>query len=221
MPDAPPPGALITFEGIDGTGKSTVVADIGRWLEKEGVKAAVQREPTTSWVGEAVRRSHVTRADPLTHTFLFLADRAQHTVFMRSQLAMGVAIVCDRYFDSTVAYQGAALADSLRSAGLDPLKWIRALHDPWALVPDLTLLFVDEPARCVERVKAARGHTSFFEEAPFLSAVQENYRELAAAEPQRFRVFESSDLDDLKSRSRSAVEDLLRSRGLLKAKATP
>src|SRR3989442_1045538 len=153
-------GALVTFEGIDGTGKSTLVAELGRWLEREHVKAALQREPTTSWVGEAVRRSHVTKADPLTHTFLFLADRAQHTAFMRAQLAMGIAIVCDRYFDSTVAYQGAALGEWLRAAGHDPLKWVRALHDPWVLVPDLTILLVDDPDRCVARVRAARGHTS-------------------------------------------------------------
>lgn len=214
-------GVLITVEGIDGTGKSTIVGEIGRWLEREHVKAAVQREPTTSWVGEAVRRSHVTKADPLTHTFLFLADRAQHTAFMRAQVAMGVAIVCDRYFDSTVAYQGAALRDALGSAGLDPLKWVRALHDPWVLVPDLTILLVDDPARCVARVKAARGHTTIFEDAEFLSSVQENYRKAAAAEPQRFRVLESSDLDDLQAQSKAAVDGLLRARGLLQAPATP
>lgn len=221
MADQARRGALITFEGIDGTGKSSAVADLGRWLEREGVRAAVQREPTTSWIGEAVRRSHVTRTDPLTHAFLFLADRAQHTAAMREEIGMGAVIVCDRYFDSTVAYQGAALAGTLAAAGLDPVSWVRSLHDPWVLIPDLTVLLVDDPARCVERVKASRGHTTLFEDADFLGKVQENYRRLASAEPGRFRLIESGDLDEIKSKSRSAIEEFLRSRGLLKAKPAP
>lgn len=219
MADQARKGALITFEGIDGTGKSSVVAELGRWLEKEGVRAAVQREPTTSWIGEAVRRSHVTRTDPLTHAFLFLADRAQHTAAMREEIGMGAVIVCDRYFDSTVAYQGAALAGAL--GAVDPVSWIRSLHEPWVLLPDLTVLLADDPARCVERVKSSRGHTTLFEDAAFLGKVQANYRRLAAAEPDRFHVMEGGDLDEIKSKSRSAIEEFLRGRGLLKAKAAP
>lgn len=214
-------GALITVEGIDGTGKSTVVAALGRWLASEGVKAAVQREPTSSWLGEAVRRSHTARVDPLTHMFLFLADRSHHTAAMRQELAMGAVILCDRYFDSTVAYQGASLSEPLAAAGLDPLKWIRGLHEPWLLLPDLTLLIVDDPARCVERVKSARGKTALFEETTFLARVQENYRKLAGAEPARFRVIEGGQLDEVEAACRGAVSDFLRARGLLRAKAVP
>src|SRR5690242_3793431 len=110
MPDGASKGALVTVEGIDGTGKSTVVAGLGRWLASAGVKAAVQREPTQSWVGEAVKKSTTLTTDPLTQTFLFLADRAHHCDAMRAEIAMGTVVLCDRYFDSTVAYQGAALA---------------------------------------------------------------------------------------------------------------
>jgi dTMP kinase len=221
LTEAARPAPLVTLEGIDGTGKSSVAAALGRWLEGEGVKAAMQREPTSSWVGEAVKRSHVTKADPLTHLFLFLADRAQHTAAMRAELAMGTTIVCDRYFDSTVAYQGAALRGQLAAAGLESVKWIRALHDPWVIVPDLTLLIIDDPLRCIERVKAARGRTTIFEDAAFLAKVQVNYRALAAAEPQRFKVIESGDLDRVKESCRANVEALLASRSLLKGNTAP
>ena len=212
---SPRKGTLITVEGIDGTGKSSVVAELGRWLASSGVKAAVQREPTASWLGDAVRRSHVTRTDPLTHTFLFLADRAEHTAAMRAEIAMGTVVLCDRYFDSTVAYQGAALQETLAAAGLDAVKWLRQLHDPWVALPDLTVLLADDPGRCVERVKAARGHTTIFEETAFLAKVQENYRRLAAAEPGRFRVLEGGDLSDLKGRSRALLSTFLKGRGFL------
>lgn len=216
MPDpAPRRGALITVEGIDGTGKSSVVAELGRWLASSGVKAAVQREPTASWLGDAVRRSHTLGSDPLTHTFLFVADRAAHTGSMRAQIALGTVVLCDRYFDSTVAYQGAALHDSFAAAGLDSVQWLRTLHDPWVAQPDLTLLLADDPAACVERVKATRGHTAIFEEAPFLAKVQANYRRLALAEPARFRLLEGGDLADLKVRSRALVATFLKGRQLL------
>jgi dTMP kinase len=211
-------GALITVEGIDGTGKSTVVAGLGRWLAAAGVKAAVQREPTQSWLGEAVRKSHTLRVDPLTQTFLFLADRAHHCEAMRAEIALGAVIVCDRYFDSTIAYQGAALAG--KTEPYESLKWLRALHNPWVLVPDLTLLIVDDPAKCIERVKA-RGAASMFESAEFLTKVQDNYRKAAAAEPDRFRVLEGSDLPSIEAGCKAQIEKLLRARGLMAAPPAP
>lgn len=209
-------GVLITLEGIDGTGKSTLVADLGRLLERAHVKSAVQREPTPSWLGESVRRAHTQRVLPLAHTFLFLADRAEHTVFMADQLKWGSVIVCDRYFDSTVAYQGAQLAGVLEGSVLDPVDFVRDLHKPWVLIPDLTLLIVDEPARCMERVMKARGQKSMFEDVAFLTKVQENYKRLAAAEPARFHVIQGGDLADLRSKGTAAVEAFLLKKGLLK-----
>jgi dTMP kinase len=207
-------GALVTVEGIDGTGKSTLVAALGRWLASAGVKAAIQREPTGTWLGEAVRKSHTLRSDPLTQTFLFLADRAHHCESMRAEVAAGAVILCDRYFDSTLAYQGAALHDRMAASGEDALAWLRSLHDPWVLLPDLTVLIVDDPARCIARVKA-RGRASMFEDASYLARVQENYLKAAAAEPARFRLVEGGDLADVERACRAAVEAFLRARGLL------
>lgn len=219
MAEAARAGALITIEGIDGTGKSTVVAALGRWLAAANVKAAVQREPTSSWLGEAVRKSHTLHVDALTHTFLFLADRAHHCDAMRGEMAAGAVIVCDRYFDSTIAYQGAALQERMAPAGQDARAWLRALHDPWVVVPDLTLLIVDDPTRCLERVKA-RGKTSIFEDAAFLARVQENYRKAAAAEPGRFRVIEGGQLAQVEAACKAEIEKFLRARGLMGPSAT-
>ena len=207
-------GALITLEGIDGTGKSTVAADLGRFLAAAGVRAAVQREPTQSWLGDAVKRAHTQKASALAHTFLFLADRAQHTASIRDQMGFGTVVVCDRYLDSTIAYQSAALAREAPPMGGDLIEWLTALHRPWVQVPDLTILIVDDPVRCMDRVKKSRGHTSMFEDAGFLGAVQENYRAAAKREPARFRVLESLDLAALQTQSRQIVEEFLKSRSL-------
>jgi dTMP kinase len=215
-----PAGALVTVEGIDGSGKTTVVDALGRWLEKRGVKAAVQREPTSSWIGEAVRRAQTSHATPLAHMFLFMADRAEHVQFLREQLKWGTAIVCDRYFDSTVAYQGAALEGKLGGPGFDIASWIVELHRPWVVLPDLTLLIVDDPQVCVERLKRQRGHTTMFEEAAYLAKVQEIYKKLAAREPGRIRVLPGGPLGALVEHAQKVLEEFLEKRGLLKV-STP
>jgi len=194
-----------------------VVDALVRWLERQGVKAAVQREPTTSWIGEAVRRAQIARTAPLGHMFLFLADRAEHVRAMRDELKWETTILCDRYFDSTVAYQGAALEGAVGGPGFDAVEWIRELHRPWVIVPDMTMLIVDDPATCVERVKKHRGHTSMFEDAAYLGKVQGIYKRLAQQEPARFRVLEGGDLAGLTARAQGELEKFLAARGLLKA----
>jgi dTMP kinase len=215
--EAARPGALITVEGIDGTGKSTVATDLGRFLEERGVRGALQREPTPGWTGEAVRRGQANRADPLALTFLFLADRAQHARAITEQVARGAVVVCDRFLDSTTAYQGAALAGLLPAQAGDPLEWVWSLQRPWAPVPDLTLLLVDDPTLCIERVKRRSGATEMFEDAAFLAKVQANYRAIAAREPSRFTLIEPGTLESLKRNARTAVEGLLTARGLIRA----
>ncbi|HEX9709738.1 MAG TPA: dTMP kinase [Candidatus Thermoplasmatota archaeon] len=215
MPQGGRRGALITVEGIDGTGKSSVASDLGRFLERKGVRAALQREPTSTWLGEAVRRGHAQGAAPLALTFLFLADRAEHARPIADQVAAGAVVVCDRFLDSTTAYQGAALAGVLPAEAGDPVEWVRQLQRPWAPVPDLTLLLVDDPAACMGRVRQRPGGTQLFEDAAFLSKVQANYRAIAAREPARFRVLEPGTLGDVQAAARAAVHGFLEARGLL------
>lgn len=208
-------GALITIEGIDGTGKSTVATDLGRFLEGKGVRAALQREPTPLWLGQAVRQGQAHHVSPVALTFLFLADRAEHARALAEQVERGTVVICDRFLDSTTAYQGAALDGVLPAAAGDPVEWVWSLQRPWAPTPDLTLLLVDDPARCMERVRGREGATELFEEEAFLAKVQENYRRIAAREAGRFRVIEPGPLDALRSAARGAVETFLASRGIL------
>lgn len=215
MPDETPAGALITIEGIDGTGKSTVATDIGRFLEGKGVRGALQREPTPLWLGQAVRTGQAHHVSPVALTFLFLADRAEHARALVDQVSRGTVVVCDRFLDSTTAYQGAALDGVLPESAGDPVEWVWSLQRPWAPIPDLTLLLVDEPAKCMERVRSRGGATELFEQEAFLAKVQENYRKIAAREPGRFRVVEPGPLDGVKAAARGHIGKFLAGRGLM------
>ncbi len=216
VPEKGNPGALVTIEGIDGTGKSSVATDLGRFLAEVSVPGALQREPTPSWIGEAVRRGQGNKAAPLALTFLFLADRAEHARALADQVAAGTVVVCDRYIDSTTAYQGAALEGVLPADAGDPVEWVWAIQRVWAPVPDLTLLLVDDPAACMERVRKRPGATELFEDVAFLAKVQQNYRAIAAREAARFRVVGPGTLGSVKAAAREHVRALLAERGLLK-----
>ncbi|MFB6143559.1 MAG: dTMP kinase [Halorientalis sp.] len=166
---------LVTLEGIDGSGKTTVWEGL-----RESLNATFTREPTDSWYGEAVERSVTDDdADPLAELFLYTADHADHlSRVVRPALAAGDLVVSDRYSDSRYAYQGAALADEIS----DAMRYVREIHEPFTRPPDLTLYF-DVPAQ----VGAQRsGATNKFEQAPYLERVRTNYERLIEGDPGRF-----------------------------------
>lgn len=169
---------LVTLEGIDGSGKSTVAEA----LQDVYPDAVFTREPTDSWYGDAVRRSIETDdADPLAELFLYIADHAAHlSTTIRPALARGDLVISDRYVDSRYAYQAVTLADveTLRR----PLEYIRGIHDPWTRSPDVTLYFDVDPETGAER----SGADNKFEQVAFLSRVHEQYERLIDAEPGRF-----------------------------------
>ena len=107
-------GRFITFEGIDGAGKTTIIRRIEPELRSRGYRVVITTEPTRTWLGDAVKRSYDDDIGPLAETFLFLADRARHTIQIREWLARGATVVSDRYADSTYAYQGARLRGIVR-----------------------------------------------------------------------------------------------------------
>ena len=165
-----PAGRLIAFEGIDGSGKSSTLAFVAKALAKEGRDVVATKEETASERGEWVRRSIAGRWDPLTTTFLFLADRAEHVREMRGWLDAGKTVLCDRYVHSTYAYQGLTLQGRVP----EPRAFLGALHEGWCPMPDKVLLFRADPARCLERVRK-RGQTTAYEKVEFLNRVQEAY----------------------------------------------
>lgn len=169
---------LITLEGLDGSGKTTV------WeVLKETVEADVvtfTREQTDSWYGEAVKRSIADDdADPIAELFLYTADHAAHlSRVIRPALDRGDLVISDRYSDSRYAYQAASLEGIIDR----PMEYIIGVHKPWTIPPDATIYLDVDP----ETGAARSGATNKFEQAGYLAAVQANYERLMKAEPERF-----------------------------------
>jgi dTMP kinase len=188
---------FITFEGGDGTGKSTQINALGRHLAALGRSFISTREPGGTPVGKLIRQALLEVGNqPIgtpTELFLYLADRAQHVRDVISPALHSCKIVlCDRYSDSTMAYQG-------YGRGMD-LKVMRELNRfaDGGLKPDLTLLF-DCPveiglSRIAKRLKNNVGPGDRFESenAEFHEKVRAGYLALASAEPERFRIIDAS-----------------------------
>ena len=190
---------FVTVEGIDGAGKTTVVGALRDELDD----AAFTREPTGSWLGEAVERAvSEENSEPLSDLFLFAADHADHLRrVIRPALREGRLVVCDRYVDSRYAYQGATLSDRFD----DAVAWVRGVHEPWTVYPDLTLL-LDVP---VETALERKDAEDKYERAGFLREVEANYRRLAD-ENDRFVVVDASqDADTVAETCVEAVHELL------------
>jgi len=190
---------FITFEGTEGSGKTTQLRKLAERLPS----AIATKEPGGTPIGDRIRAilldPQSVGMDPTTELFLYAASRRQHVAeLIRPALARGSVVLCDRYTDSLLAYQGFG-----RLLDLDEL---RTLND-WAtsrLVPDLTLLF-DLPeevglrrARSRNDSSAALQDESRFEaeDLRFHQRVREGYRSLALAEPQRFVVIDADGTPD-------------------------
>jgi len=176
-------GILVTLEGIDGTGKSSVV----KGLESRFTDAVFTREPTHNWIGKAVQKSIGSDTDPLAELFLFVADHAEHIAsVIRPALSESKMVISDRYSDSRYAYQGVTLSGFFD----DAMGWVQGIHRGWTLVPDLTILFEIDPVVAVKRCGNRGDHTKF-EKTEFLRKVQDNFLKLAAQEPDRFVVVDA------------------------------
>jgi len=171
---------LITLEGIDGSGKSTLHTMLQESLAD--LSPVWTREPGATWVGEQVRRAIAERTDPITEALLFVADHAAHlTAVVRPALAEDRLVISDRYTDSRYAYQSVTLSGVLP----DPMQWLVQMHEPWTIRPDKTFLLVIPVADAMERLATGRKR-EHFEESAVLSGVQQRYLELAEADPSRF-----------------------------------
>ena len=158
---------FIVFEGIDGSGKSSVIARLKESLEASGRKVMVTAEPTDSAVGKLVAETD--GLNPETEALLFTADRAIHTERVKKWMAEGYDVISDRYFASTLAYQSAA--------GMD-IGWLKAINSKAIITPDITILMDIDPEVSLKRV-SQRGEMSRFEKLDYLRKVREAYLGIA------------------------------------------
>ena len=176
---------LITIEGIDGSGKSSLVASLCGSLAD--LCPVFTREPGETWVGGSVRRAIAEEIDPVAEALLFVADHAVHlATVVRPALAAGKLVISDRYTDSRYAYQQVTLAGIIE----DPLVWLRRVHEGWTVRPDLTILLVVPIEEAMKR-QSGRAGREHFEYASLLTRVQEHYLALAREEPSRFIIVDA------------------------------
>lgn len=194
---------FITLEGIEGSGKTTQIGRLAEFLENKGIGCVTTRQPGGTLIGENIRSILLDPANsalaPLAELLLYMADRAQHIhELIRPALMNGKTVVCDRYFDATLVYQGFARGLSIRL--------IKQLHQLLFddLKPDVTLLLDLSPQLGLERAwqqlnnGQRSGDESRFEAEAlaFHEKVRAGYLELARLEPDRFRIVDASQSQD-------------------------
>ena len=192
--------SFVTFEGGDGTGKTTQIRAAENYLREHKRACVVTREPGGTELGKLIRRVLLEAGDhqiaPTTELFLYLADRAQHVnQIILPAIRAGKIVLCDRFTDSTLAYQGYG-----RGIALD---WLRRLNDSASegLRPEMTFVF-DCPATVgLARAAHRRSETAADrppedrferEEIDFHEKVRNGFLDLARAEPERFRTIDAS-----------------------------
>lgn len=186
------PGLFIVLEGIDGTGKSTQARRLGEWFEKQGREVVLSREPTDGPWGKKLRESASTgRLSPQDELQYFLNDRRQHVdEKIAPALAAGKVVILDRYYFSTMAYQGAR--------GFDPAE-IRRMNEEFAPVPDLLLILDLDVDTAHQRIGHRGDSTNEFEKHESLTRCREIFLSLKD-EPFARVVDSKGSLDDVSAK---------------------
>ncbi len=191
------PGRFISFEGIDGSGKSTQISLLAEKLSAGDKEFCLLREPGGTPIGEAIRHILLDKQNtamyPETELLLFAAARAQlvRQVIM-PQLAAGKWIVCDRFYDSTTAYQG--YGRSVDQAALTVLNQLAVA----GCRPDLTILLDLDPELALARLQSRSEKQDRFdkESIAFMHKIRQGYLELAAQEPDRMIVIDATQKEE-------------------------
>lgn len=204
---------FITFEGGEGAGKSTAIKRIVEKLTSEGYEIVLTREPGGTPIAEEIRNVILdkknTAMDPRTEALLYAASRRQHLVeIVIPALKEGKLVLCDRFIDSSLAYQGGA-----RGIGIDNVYNMN-LFATEGMLPDLTILFDIKPEEGLARIAAnsqREVNRLDVEKLAFHNKVRDSFHELAKKFPERFVIIDASKgPDEVFEESYKAIEDRLK-----------
>ncbi len=192
-------GWFIVFEGVDGSGKSTQIELLDMKLRDQGIDHVLEREPSDGSIGRFIRQ-YAEAGDrylqPETEALLFTADRFEHSKRIAQTLDQGISVICDRYYHSTLAYQGAA--------GV-PVAWLKDLQK-FTLKPDLVILLDVDPGKSLMRVS---GRTlTIFESRDYLSRVRDLYLDFSHDGEMKI-VDTSKPVDEVEAEVERLVEKLM------------
>ncbi|MEI8129389.1 MAG: dTMP kinase [bacterium] len=183
-------GLFITFEGIDGCGKSTQLNLLSEYLKSEGLEVVITREPGAKGLGEKLREillNYEGEVSSNCEAFLFLADRAQHIdTLVKPAIEAGKVVLCDRHTDSTIAYQGYG-----RGVDLEQIKMLNRIATS-GLEPDLTFVFDLDVEISQMRVGKNKDRMESAGD-DFHNRVRNGYLEITKQEPERVKVINSDD----------------------------
>ena len=203
-------GLFISFEGIDGVGKSTQADLLEKYLHERGRKVLRTREPGGTELGDQIRDLLLHfkgGVSPRSEALLYAADRSHHIATkVRPALDAGTDVITDRYLDSSVAYQGAG-----RILGAEEVRDL-SLWATQGLLPDLTVLLDLEPADAVARRNSTGSAPDRLERESldFFEKVRNEYLTLAGNEPNRFLVLDArGDIETLQALIRTRIDSLL------------
>ena len=198
---------FVTFEGIDGSGKTTQAALLTEWGRGQGHEVVAVREPGGTPLGERIRELLLEGPEmgAWAEAALFAAARAELAErVIRPALLRGAWVVCDRYVDSSLAYQGAA-----RGLGIEAVRELNAVATD-GLLAELTFVLLLDPGVALERRAAGRPDRIERENADFVRRVDAGYRELVASSPERYVVLDGTlPAAELAERVRASVERLI------------
>lgn len=201
---------FIAVEGIDGSGKGTQSKLLNKWVKEKGHDTFLTREPTGGAIGQLLRKVLKKGGlDPRAEALLFAADRAEHVREISLKLAENRVIISERYFHSSIAYQGAS--------GVS-IKWLMELNR-FAPIPDLVLYLDVSPEVGLERISSGNSLRSsvrekeYFEKQGFLGRVREIYLDLANEDKDNFAVIDASGtIDEVQTVIRRRVSHALSAR---------
>ncbi len=212
-------GTFITFEGIEGSGKSTQIALLAKHLTAQGKSVTLTREPGGTPIGDQVRKILLdpanTALDPKAELLLYAACRAQHLAeLITPELRAGKIVLCDRFSDATLAYQG-------YGRGIDA-ELIRSLDRivTGGMRPDLTILLDIDATSGLSRARGRNSRGGLDAEARFENEhltfherIRRGYLELAKKEPDRFRMVDATaSPEDIQKTIRHLVDEMLQMR---------